>query len=238
MENEENNNEILVKTAEDLNRIFKFDYEGQTIEKNKLFIHWKKVMLSKYGKDAKLFKCLKDKIFFYTSYNEYNNIYFRQGKCPICKNPICYYCSRYYDDFFGEKASCCLERKIKYIFLKDSHIYINQIDETLFKGYIIYFFIPGWSFLFLFFRIQNSLFYKLAMKDAKLDEKGYLPLYKYNTENADFIFNMNFFLCILLTIPLFIINIYIILFTFIISVPFKYIPLKYIVGIAYGSFIR
>ena len=76
------------------------------------------------------------------------------------------------------------------------------------------------------------------MKNAKLDEKGYLPLYKYNTENADFIFNMNFFLCILLTIPLFIINIYIILFTFIISVPFKYIPLKYIVGIAYGSFIR
>ena len=33
MENEENNNEILVKNDEDLNRIFKFDYEGQTIDK-------------------------------------------------------------------------------------------------------------------------------------------------------------------------------------------------------------
>ena len=233
MENEENKIDILVKNEEDLNRIFKFDYEGQNLEKNALYIQWKNSMLSKYGKDVKLFKCLKDKIYFYATYNEYNNIYFRQAKCPICKNPICYYCSRFFNDSLNKKASCCLKRKIRFIFLKDSFIYFNRERD----GYFLYFFIPGWSFLFLFLRIQNSFFYKLAMKNAKSDENGYLPIYMYNTEKTDFIFNINFLSCILFIIPFFIINIYIILFTFIISIPFKYIPLKYIIGIAYGSFI-
>ena len=241
MENEENKCELLVKTSEDLNRAFKLDYEGQSIENNNKFEKWKQLMLTKYGNDAKLFKRLKDNIYFYSSNRDYfNNINFYQSKCPICNNPICYYCSRYCRDCYFENASCCLKRKIKYIILKDTSVYINPTNEETrkyFKKYLIIFLIPIVNFLYFVARIQCSFFYKLAMKNSKLEEHGYLTTYVNHLDKKDLFITINIIFTSFLVIPYFIMHIYIILFILLISFPFKLIPLKSIIGIAYSQFI-
>ena len=42
---------------------FNLDYENQKVDNNKDYEKWKDSMIIFYGNDAKLFRCLKDKIF-------------------------------------------------------------------------------------------------------------------------------------------------------------------------------
>ena len=240
MENEENNYEMLVKNNENIfpDNAFRPDYEGQNLENNQKFQQWNNSMLKKYGNDAKLFKCLVDKIYFYTSYNEYRYTFFCSGKCPLCKKPICYYCSRYYFEDLYEYASCCLTRKIKYIFLKDTVIYINQNDQRindLYQKYFIIFFIPVVGFIYFIARIETSFFYKLAMKND-LNVNGNLCVYKNHLDQKNKVITINIIFSFILIIPFFLINIYSILFFSLISAPFKFKPLKYIIGIIFGTF--
>ena len=195
-------------------------------------------MLKIYGNDAKLFKCLVDKIYFYTSYNEYRYSYFCRGICPLCKKPICYYCSRFYFEDLYEYGSCCLTRKIKYIFLKDTVIYTNQNDERinlLYKKYFFIFFIPIISFLYFIARIETSFFYKLAMK-KEIDKNGNLCVYIDHLEQKNKVITINIIFSIILVIPFFLINIYFILLSLLISAPFRLKPLKFIIGLIFGTF--
>ena len=56
--------------------IFKLDYKGQSLKSNSFFNTWKNKMLLKYGRDAKLFKCKSENLFFYVPYQEYKNKFF------------------------------------------------------------------------------------------------------------------------------------------------------------------
>ena len=52
-------------------------------------------MLIKFGNNSKQFKYNKDKILFYSTYDEFINDPYYRSKCPICNNFICYFYSCY-----------------------------------------------------------------------------------------------------------------------------------------------
>ena len=101
--------------------IFRLDYSEQNINSNSDFLKWKKSMLENYGKDAKLFHCLKDKIYFCVSKKEcnYNNI------CPICKESICYFCK----SNGSHEGYCCIRYKFYSMIFVDSKIYIEHPES-------------------------------------------------------------------------------------------------------------
>ena len=51
----------------DINKYFQLDFSKQTIKGNRKFEEFKKQKLNELGKDAKLFHCKNDNIYFYVS---------------------------------------------------------------------------------------------------------------------------------------------------------------------------
>lgn len=217
--------------------IFIPEYEGQNVSFNNDFLKWKKSMLNIYGENAALFKCLKDNILYYTSYDECKSYPVYQSKCPKCKNKICFYCSRYIEDLYDEKGTCCLRRKIKCMFYQDCYRYINPIiqEENIntFLESIISFIIPGVGLSIYIEHIQGILFFKLATKKSLQYKK--IERYYQHLKNYDCIELINIFFTFILVIPLFIIHIYFIISIILISIPFKFIPLKYFLGIHFAT---
>ena len=199
-----------------------------------------KTMLDIYGNNAMLFKCLKDKIYFYTSYEECKSYPVYQSVCPVCEDPICYYCSRYESDEYSENGTCCLQRKIKCMFNQDCYRYIQPInyeEEILsYKQAFISFIIPVIHLFTLITQIQGIFYYKLIVKDKKRKKNmGFHPRYFLYVDAYDYIVMINMATSILLVIPLFFIHIYFIIFMIIISLPFKFIPLKYLLGMHFAT---
>ena len=101
-----------------INNYFTCEYANQKLNDNNLqFLKWKNSMQKINGKNAKLFRCLKDNIYFYTTNDECKKYPIYQSKCPKCCSQICYYCSVYTGDSFSENGTCCLRRKLKCFFL-------------------------------------------------------------------------------------------------------------------------
>ena len=57
-------------------------------------------MLKEYGNSVMEFKFNKDKILFYSAYNDCLNDFYYKCQCPICNNYICYFCSFNTNDKF------------------------------------------------------------------------------------------------------------------------------------------
>ena len=99
MENEKNDI-ALINKDNNYNSIsnelyFKLEFHDQKInDKTSEFLKWKKTMIKIYGENAKLFKCIKDDIFFYSTDKDCKSYPFYRHKCPICKVQICLYCSQ------------------------------------------------------------------------------------------------------------------------------------------------
>ena len=222
------------------NKIFKYDFDGQNVKNTSKFQTWEHSMKEIYGNNGKLFKCLFDKIYYYSTNDDCKNSYYL-SPCPICKKNSCYFCSTFCKDVYGQKGSCCIKRRIKCIFLQDKLIYVsqNQNEENinLYKKAFIIFFIPFLSFLIFIGRIQSSFFYGLTYTKYKLDEKGcYIP-YKetLSHKNKYLVVTINVVAASFLTIPFLIINIYIIIIVWIFSIPIKLIPIRHFIGIIYGD---
>ena len=79
-------------------------------------------------KIAKLFNCLIDDIYFFSSVEDFKSYPFYRQQCPICKKQVCFYCSNfiYENDNDIHKGNCCLKRRLKYLFIYDGYIYINH----------------------------------------------------------------------------------------------------------------
>ena len=73
---------------------YKLDYINQAKNTSLNYRKWENSMIEKYGKNAKLFRCPLDKILFYVSYNDYISEPISKSIYPICKNQVCYYCSK------------------------------------------------------------------------------------------------------------------------------------------------
>lgn len=238
MENERDSSNLINFDKKSIDEIFIFnpDYQGQNLNNNANFLNWKESMLKIYGNNAKLFNCLKDNILYFSSDEECKSYPVYQSNCPKCNNKICFYCSRYMPDYYNENGTCCLRRKIKCIIYQDCYRYIKPISkEEYINTYMeafISFIVPFISLLTYIEHIQDILCYKLIIKNRN---NGKIERYYQHLKYYSFIEFINISFALLLIIPLFIIHTYFILFMLLISIPFKYIPLKYLLGIHYAT---
>ena len=112
MENEINSKDNILneKLVIANNNIFKYDYEKQNLDNNLNYLKWKDSFLKEYGITAKLFKCKKCKILFYSKNEDIIKKPYYLSLCPICKHYIFYFCSYSYN--FNESLFCCNKRAI------------------------------------------------------------------------------------------------------------------------------
>ena len=123
--------------------IFQIDYEGQNIKDSEAFIKWQDEMKKRYGNDAKLFKCNKDKIYYYGSIQDCKTIPLYKVKCPICKYTNCYYCSRHVRDYY-DYGNCCISRRIHCLFFQSKNSFTKDIETNKhnYREQYIFFLIP------------------------------------------------------------------------------------------------
>ena len=101
------------------------------------------------------------------------------------------------------------------------------------------FMIPVFGYLIFIARIQYAFFLELNMKN-KINQEGESYSYEKNYEKKNklsTILILMFALYIVLLIPFFILYTDIIIFVLLISLPFKFIPIKLLLGIAFGTFM-
>ena len=90
--------------------------------------------------------------------------------------------------------------------------------------------------------MHTSLFYKLSLKNDKnqKDDKGYFlnyeDRYKKCYKTLQILVGIDIAFSVILTLSYILLNIYFIIIILIISIPFKFYPMKYFMGIAYGTF--
>ena len=238
MENE--NNDIDEYLNESKETVFELEYANQPIKNNKNYKNWEKKMKDKYGNNIRLLRCLKDKIIFFVDKNEKTDDPCT-GKCPLCKNSICFYCSRFslYEMFVG---NCCLKRGIYYLFcFNPFESYFKCGLPELPKCLLIsIFFIP---YVYLPFLIKLSyLFFFEALPKRSADDEGTGELVsygKYYHENKNktyyIITYIHTLFTFIISIPFTVIDFILHLLLIIISIPFLGMPILYYFGIIYGS---
>ena len=131
------------------------------------------------------------------------------ARCPECNYFICYFCELITDKDEAGFGNCCIKRRLYYSFHQDSQEYINPIGPYAnYAGTFnsFNFLIPFVNLVYIIACISALLFYKLNLK-----YKGYNREYKYSF----FVFNGLF--AIALSIPYILINIYFLLFLWLIS---------------------
>lgn len=227
-----------------IDEVYKLDYDNQNFKNNVKYQEWKKFMIDKYGNNIKIFKCKNDRILFnfliYLRKFKYlflgNNIYtftvfcikdcelkknisyFKE--CPKCKNLICYFCS--YSSSEKDYIFCCLKRGIS----THSNNASNLAKEDLGDNFLdfISFLIPGINFVGIFMLLSNIIYFNIATKKSKTNYNGKLK----QPESEDKIKVILFGILLLYGLVYFFFNIFMIIFTLIITIPFKFYPIKYI----------
>ena len=224
MENDEPKNiNLLIANNHNSINVFKLQYKNQNVYNNIEYQKWKKLMLTEYGNNSKQFKCNKDKILFYSTYNDC--IYYPYYKCicPICNNYICYFCSFNSNDEF---IICC----IKNSFFNAIFYYGPKSINEPFDKSTLFMLFPGLNIFVIVLYFFNFFYIELEKENSKDDnnEEKYIDYDK----NKKYILNLIIIISIglLISIPFAIIYNYLIVFLIIISIPFKFIPLKYYLG--------
>ena len=226
MENDEPKNKNLdLANNNASNNVFNLDYCEQNVNDNIEYQKWKKLMLIEYGNNSKEFRCNKNNIIFYSTYNECLKEPPYKCKCPICDDYICYFCSFHgVDDF----CSCC----IKHSFSKSIFYYGPKFVNEPFNKSRLFILFPAISTMMIIIFFINSLYIGIIPEKSKTNEKmtqQYVDTGTYG-EQTIIIILINF-IGVLLCIPFIIIYYYFIILLIIISVPFKLVPLKYYLGV-------
>ena len=233
---------IINENEQHLDNVFKLDYLNQKLNDNVEYKKWLNENIQIYGKNYKLFQCSMDKLLFITSTSDCKSYPFYQSICPKCKNPICYFCSRYGRDSYGG-GNCCLRRRIYCKLFEDSlrliNPYNNHQDVIFFKDCFTVFIIPGINLLYFMKEMHCAFFYKLGIKNDITGYNGDIHNYEYHIQRNSFnilalFVVINILFALVLSISYIILNTYFIIFILIISLPFKFYPLKYILGIGYA----
>ena len=221
--------------------VFILDYGDQYFRNNIEFQKFEISMKKKYGNNAKLFKCKKDKILFY---DNSPNFPFYESKCPKCKKSICYFCSSI-NSISQEK--CCLTKRIYYMFKVDGFLFFDKYPNQYhkkninFNDSLIFCVVPFVNLLYFIGCLHAILFYRLKCKnqDPNYDYLDYDLRLSNSDRNIFFqrsIFLLDAFCSLLLSIPLIILNIYFTIIIIIISIPFKFYPMKYLFGIHHSVY--
>ena len=232
MENDEPKNiNIIISNNHTSTSVFNLEYNNQNLNNNIEYQKWKKLMLIQYRDNSKQFKCNKDKILFYSSYNDYINNYSYKSKCPVCNNNICYFCSFNNSNYFY--LPCCITNSILKTFFYSG---LKSLNEP-FIGSNLFFLIPILNIFTIIFAFFKLLYTDLILEKSKNNNNEeyvqYVDLYikksKKSILNYILILLIDLFLCI----PFIITYNYFIILLIIISIPFKFIPLKYYLGAFY-----
>ena len=225
MENDDSKNiNLLIEKNNTSINIFKLQYKDQNVNDNIEYQKWKKLMLKEYGNNSIEFKCNKDKILFYSKYNDCLNDYYYKCKCPICNNYICYFCSFNGGD---EYDLCCIKHSIyKSIFYIGPESIKKPFDKLPF--FLTFPFFNVFAIVIFFF----CFFYTGLIKEKSKNnnnEDAYIDVGK----NKKHILNAILITSIILSISIsfLIIFSYLIVLLIIISIPFKFAPLKYYLGV-------
>ena len=166
----------------------------------------------------------KDKILFFISYDEYKDNLKKQNYLLNCPNGhyICHFCKY---SFYNESDSFCCKRRSfsKAIFnFKDNNDRFNFLP-----------FLRGFNFLALSIGFNDILFYRVSTKKSKKNEN----LENIEDDKIDLIDNLFMYIVApLYTIIYFILDIYFLIILFIISIPFKFYPMRYFFNIFQGDF--
>ena len=236
MENETISNENIINRTENK---FKLEYLGQNIKNNKSFLEWEKEMKKIYGNDAKLFKCIEDKIYFYSKANECKEDLSYEAKCPICDYKICYYCSKQLKQ--NLKINCCAIRRIYWLFIicgmsrSYDNIELNEELCEILKAFVI----PIINLIYLIFGISESLFYILFTDKFDSDNNEYYRYKSYikkNNFNYIIIKGINIAFAITISIPFYINDILFKSIIFLISIGFENRPFRYYFEIIKGLY--
>ena len=224
----EQENELRENFNEKTENFFKLDYEGQDIKKNKYFKKFKEAMFKKNNNKGLIYFCPKDNgYFYYNSKYKYNN-----GICPLCEWQICYFCSKR-DFLYRDK--CCLKKKFYVAIFEDGFIFL----QDNFQGKKLFALIPLFNLLLIVTCI-HCLIYKIEdiyIKEMKCywNFEGYLKS-EFDDKHwkiFKFVVALDVGATIILFIPFAILNIIVTFILIIISIPFKFYPLKYLAGITY-----
>jgi hypothetical protein len=233
----ENENEVEFINKNNNFEIFRPDYENQNIKNNQNFINWENSIFKKYGNDAKLFKCTKDNIYFYTSNKDCIDYPYYVCHCPECNYYVCYYCSARTEPRYSGFGQCCIRRRLYYLFYEDGLEYIkpdkrwNFDKPTEFNGFpLVMFLLPFINMVYTIGAISALLFYKMEFYDGN-DFNCYENRIKNNVTTFLTFFIVNALFAVVLSIPFFFYNIFVLIILWLISIPFKLIPVKFVAGV-------
>ena len=216
MENEYN--------SEIRDKYFKMDYFGQLLKGNNKFNEFKKQKLLKYGNDAKLFKCKFDNIYFYISNKNCKTFPFYYKECPLCKNKICYFCSKRVSIGGNDNGNCCLKRKLYYLFLYKGFYYfkgLDKVDELKRDDFYLFFILSLIPVFGLFLNIITISGYFCLILQFKNTSKCYSDHFK-EIYCCNLILHILLLTSILLSIIFFIYDIYFKIILLIFSLIFKF----------------
>ena len=154
--------ENLIDLSKDLD-VFEYNYEGQILTNNPEFDKFTQKMKNKIGNNAKLFKCKKDKVYFY---HDYSIFPYYDARCPICNKSICYFCSNNNEYHFDD---CCLIKKLYYMFTVDGYIFYDSSPKKYdykhkFKDNLVFAVIPFINMVYTIGGIKYGIFYNLKTK--------------------------------------------------------------------------
>ena len=240
MENEGNENIINLNQTFEQDNIFILDYSEQDPSNKKIYQIWNESMLKKYGNDAKLFRCIQDKILFYVSYDDCIDDPSFKCDCPICGNKICLFCSG--NDTLN--VICCYKRLIYNSLFHDGFLFIKKVDKNkdiqLLSNDLssLFIFIPGLHLFIFNFIFVNKTLFALTTKAVNYDDKGERQTYLYRFQKNCFNYIIIYLFALMTflnSIYFFILDFYFILFLLLISILFKFYPLKYYLGIISSS---
>jgi len=226
MENDEQKAaSLIIKQDFSSYKVFKFEYKEQNLNNNIEYQKWKELMLKEYGNNSKQFKCNKDNIIFYSTYNAcvYDSYY--KCKCPICNNYICYFCLC---NSKNKYTSCCIKNNILKGFFDFGPKSINESFDYIY----LFSLIPFISIFMLITFIFKILYTTIITEKSKNNNSENEDLKDY-LEEDNYLFKafLLFFTDFFLSIPLAIFYNYFIILFIIISIPFNFIPLKYYLNI-------
>ena len=227
-------NEIIDNS---LNEYYNIDYGKQNLNINPKYLNWEESTIHKHGKNTKFIECKKDNIIFHCSSESLKEYPIYQSNCPICNDPICYFCSRYVEDSITN-GECCIKRRIACMFLQDGFRFIQPVgqDVRTFLDYNLafYFFLVPFINLHMFIiLIEFSFFYDLKLKGVEHSETSYFANLRKNCFIFGLFFGINIVLNISLCICYFLLYAYFNVLLLVISVIFKNYLHKYYIGLTY-----
>ena len=227
--------------------IFKTDYKNQKLEDNINFQKFKQTMLSKNDNKGRIFYCKNEDIYFY--YNDSKYPYYH-GICPSCNRQICYFCKKVKNSKYD---LCCNKKRIHYIFSVDAYIFIKYPKDGAnyqFKENLLFAIIPLVNLIYFaagihipIYKLDTKIKYKYCLKvgDDYNYDNDYYNLEQYTMGGKDhlpsfiLIVIMDVSATIILSIPYLFLDIAFTILIFLISIPFKFYPVKYIYGIGFAG---